>query len=80
MTKQKRWQVYVYNTNTLKKIVDSGFKVWRWKNTSRLTIEGTPERMSFLNIKHNNIDCNFVKSPYPNPNGNSLAERINYEN
>lgn len=79
MDNNSLWQVYVYNNDTIKKILAAGFKVWRWKNTPRLTIEGTNERMTFMHLKYNNINCRFIKSQFPDPKGNSLAERMHYE-
>jgi hypothetical protein len=77
MDSLKRWQIYNYNKKELKKIISSKFKVWRWSNTTRLTIEGTSEYMTFFYLKYNNIEA--VESPFPNPYGNPLAKRIDYE-
>ena len=79
MDNKTRWQVYVHNDDTVKKLLNSGFKVWRWKNTPRLTIEGSNERMTFMHLKYNNISCRFIKSQFPNPEGNDLAERMQHE-
>lgn len=77
MDNLKRWQIYDYNNDVLKEIIDCKFKVWRWRNVSRLTIEGTSERMTFFYLKYSNIKA--VESTFPNPYDNSLAERIDHE-
>lgn len=73
-----RWQTYLHDEQTRKKIVkdllNAGFTVYGWRNCNRFTFEksGSGKHLTYflMNTKH---DVRVVKSDYPNPHESGLA-------
>lgn len=54
------WQIYDYSTKDLKQLLELGFKVYKWRNCDRTTIEGSSKKLTFYLLKAN---CRVVSRP-----------------
>jgi len=74
-----RWQVYVHNPSKRAALVENllkcDFEVYLWRNSNRVTFEGTPARITMFLLKHT-IDGMLYKHNFPNPAESDLSYRI----
>jgi hypothetical protein len=77
MTHPVFWQIYNYEAKLVKQLISAGFTVWRWRNSDRITVEGTEKKMTYFYLKNDISKSCFVKIPFPDPKCNCLAERLN---
>ncbi len=75
-----RWQVYLHDKHSRsyvsKRLSESGFRVFLWKNSNRVTFEVENEARLTLFLIKNQINGKVIKSPFPDPYGTPLAYEI----